>query len=131
MPVTRYLTIGITENMVQALFPDGREFSGIFKNMENEALFNNVMRDVCDALYPLLKKAGHPYYAKQFKRTPQEDNEYSTSDIRLVEHTCDEHKLEVTYWQGEWSVRRSGETKTRTGDELFLLLIEERENNGK
>ena len=39
-----------------------------------------------------------------------------------VEALCVEHSLEINYWQGQWSVRRSGETKTENSQDLLTAL---------
>jgi hypothetical protein len=122
MAVRRNVTISVEENRVSVLWSDGVEHSAHF-DMGHVDLFQTIMYDLSDALYPLLKKAGNPDYGSQFKRVPS-DSARETSELRIIERECTDEKYELTYWQGEWSVRRSGETKTMTGPELFYLLMQ-------
>lgn len=122
MPVNRHVNISIGDQSVSVLWPDGKEHHANF-NMKEGDLFQSIMYDLTDALYPLLKKAGDPQYGDQFKRLPS-DSAREMGELKIIENECADFKYEITYWQGEWSVRRSGETATMTGPELFLLLMQ-------
>ena len=122
MPVTRCITILISDNRVEVAWPDGRAHLADF-DMTNADLFNNVMYDLTNALSPLLKKAGDPQYGDQFKPT-KNHSAHGENLLHVIEKECIQNELEITYWEGEWSVRRSGETKVMRGASLDVLFLE-------
>ena len=123
MTTRRVITITIAEdNVVRAMWPDGTEHSCRFPDETNGSLYSKIMADLTFAMFPVLRGAGDPNYGDKYGKggshmQPGEDT------LLAVQNYAEQENLEVKYWQGEWTIRRSGETKEYKSEHIAEALI--------